>query len=320
MKRLAFALHLALTILVSPAAAEPSMLNDSVMVRGSYVRLGDLFSNAGAHADAVVAYAPAPGKRAVFDANWLYRVAYRYKLPWRPLSLQDRAVVRRVSQVITREDIENRILAELRRRGYTSDVRVVLGNSALRLHIAGDKPATMAVEDFTYDRRSKRFTGVVVAPAGDPAAPRVRVTGRIYEIAEIPVLARGISRQQGHRQGRHPVDQGAGRPRPARHRPRRQEPRRNGAATVAALRHADPRRRRAPPGHGDQGQHHDHRPEGTGHVADRHGPRPRGRQQGRRHPGFQHPEQHGVGGGGRRFQHGGRAVRKPPCNEVGDRP
>ena len=192
MKRLAFALHLALTILVSPAAAEPSMLNDSVMVRGSYVRLGDLFSNAGAHADAVVAYAPAPGKRAVFDANWLYRVAYRYKLPWRPLSLQDRAVVRRVSQVITREDIENRILAELRRRGYTSDVRVVLGNSALRLHIAGDKPATMAVEDFTYDRRSKRFTGVVVAPAGDPAAPRVRVTGRIYEIAEIPVLARGI--------------------------------------------------------------------------------------------------------------------------------
>ena len=51
------------------------VLQDSVVVQSKLVRLGDLFSNTGAKAGITVAYAPAPGKRALFDARWLSRVA-----------------------------------------------------------------------------------------------------------------------------------------------------------------------------------------------------------------------------------------------------
>ena len=62
-------------------------------------------------ADAAVAYAPAPGERAIFDARWLYRVARAYRLNWRPLSARQQIVVERVSQIIERSEIVDTIMA-----------------------------------------------------------------------------------------------------------------------------------------------------------------------------------------------------------------
>ena len=190
MKTLISALLLAL--IAATARAEPVTLNGSVAVSGNYVRLGDFFRNTGDKTDVVVAYAPAPGKQAVFDARWLYRVAQRHRLSWRPLTLRDRAVVRRDSYVITRQEIEDRILESLREQGESRDMRVFLSNRSLRLHVAGDKPAMVDIEDLALDHRTNRFSALVVAPAGDPAARRVRVTGRVIEMAEIPVLSRRL--------------------------------------------------------------------------------------------------------------------------------
>ncbi|MEK9751649.1 MAG: hypothetical protein VW338_00345, partial [Rhodospirillaceae bacterium] len=49
----------------------------------------------GEFADKRIAYAPQPGRRAVFDAEWLNRLAYRLQLAWRPTSRLDRAIVAR---------------------------------------------------------------------------------------------------------------------------------------------------------------------------------------------------------------------------------
>jgi flagella basal body P-ring formation protein FlgA len=190
MKTLISALLLALV--AATARAEPVTLNGSVSVNGNYVLLGDFFRNTGDKADAVVAYAPAPGKKAIFDARWLYRVAQKNRLAWRPITLRDRAVVRRESYVITRREIEDRILEYLRAEDDFRDIRVFLANRSLRLHVAGDEPATVDIEDLALDRRTNRFSALVVAPAGDPAAQRVRVTGRVIEMAEVPVLARRL--------------------------------------------------------------------------------------------------------------------------------
>jgi len=190
MKTLISALLLAL--IAATARAEPVTLNGSVAVNGSYVRLGDLFNNTGDKTDVVIAYAPAPGKQAVFDAGWLYRVAQKNRLSWRPLTPLDRAIVRRDSYVVTRQEIEEKILYLLREQGETGDMQVFLTNRLLRLHVADDNSTTVAIEDLALDRRTSRFSALVVAPAGNPAARRVRITGRVFEITEVPVLGRRL--------------------------------------------------------------------------------------------------------------------------------
>ena len=181
-----------LVLVATTARAEPVTLNGSVTVSGNYVHLGDLFTNTGDMTEALVAYAPAPGKQAVFDARWLYRVAQRHGLTWRPLTPRNRAVVRRDSYVVTRQEIEDRILDLLREQGEDGDIRVFLSNRSLRLHVAGDESATMDIEDLSLNRQTNRFSALVVTPAGDPAAQRVRVTGRVFEMTEVPVLGRRI--------------------------------------------------------------------------------------------------------------------------------
>lgn len=170
------------------AQAAPVALNDSVAVADGYIRLGDLFRNAGDKAEQVIAQAPAPGQQVALDARWLYRVAQAYGLAWQPYTLQDRAVVRRESQVIGRDEIEARILEALRAQGPVGELKVALTNPGLRLHVALDRPPTVMVEDVVYDPRSRRFVATIAAPAGDPAAARLRVSGRAVEMTEVPVL------------------------------------------------------------------------------------------------------------------------------------
>ncbi len=198
MKILPILLALALSVLAPPAAAAPAAegapvtLRQSVTVSGELVRLGDLFVPAGDKAEAAVAYAPAPGKRAIFDARWLYRVARAYGLNWRPLSIHEKAVVARESIVIGRREIADRILAALVDKGVDADMQVELSNRMLRIHVAGDSTATVAVEDVVYEPRTRRFIAIVAAPADDPAARRIRVTGRLHRVIDVPILTRRV--------------------------------------------------------------------------------------------------------------------------------
>lgn len=209
MRKLFFALLAAIMLLPATAAAgnrstaevrsqgkaqeaEKVLLRESVRVNGRIVRLGDLFSSAGDRADIAVAYAPEPGKRAIFDARWLSRVARAYKLNWRPMSVRDQVVVERESQVITRGEIEDNILAALIERGADANTKVELSNRMMRLYVPGNASTRIGVEDVAYEERTGRFTAILVAPIGEPAATRTRVSGRLFKVTEIPILTRRI--------------------------------------------------------------------------------------------------------------------------------
>ncbi|NQV83381.1 MAG: flagellar basal body P-ring formation protein FlgA [Rhodospirillales bacterium] len=168
------------------------VLRETVKVRSRIVRLGDVFTNVGAQADTRIAYAPEPGKRAVFDARWLYRVARAYGLNWRPLGNQDQIVVERDSQVITRGEIEDTLLAALVNYGATPSMTMELSNRMLRLYVPAGSLATVGVEDASYEPRTGRFTAIVTAPANDPRAQRHRITGRLHKMTEVPVLNRPV--------------------------------------------------------------------------------------------------------------------------------
>ncbi|MBT3765971.1 MAG: flagellar basal body P-ring formation protein FlgA [Rhodospirillaceae bacterium] len=172
-----------------PASNRPVMLIDSVTVNSTIIRLGDVFTNTGNKSEIAIAYAPGPGQTATLDANWLYRVANAYKLKWRPLSVQEHVIVQRESVVITREEIEDRILVALIDKGADPKSKVELSNRLMRIHVAGGLSATIKVEDVIFEPRMKRFTAVLVATGSSTKAQRTRVTGRVHKILDVPVLS-----------------------------------------------------------------------------------------------------------------------------------
>ncbi|MEO5338097.1 MAG: flagellar basal body P-ring formation chaperone FlgA [Magnetospirillum sp. WYHS-4] len=173
-------------------SANPVMLHDYAVVTGNFVRLGDLFANAGDKANTNVAYAPEPGEKATFDYRWLAKTAQTHKLDWRPLSRLDQITVQRDSVAIAREEIEERILAALADKGVGSGMEAELSNRATRINLPVDAEPTLAVEDVVFDARTQRFTALVAAPAGDPKAKRHRFSGIVYRVAEVPTLNRRV--------------------------------------------------------------------------------------------------------------------------------
>ncbi|MHA1597399.1 MAG: flagellar basal body P-ring formation chaperone FlgA [Alphaproteobacteria bacterium] len=176
--------------------AAPIALREKVMVTGRLVNLGDFFEGAGDKAATPVAYAPQPGKRAVFDTTWLYRVARGYGLAWKPLSDKQQAVVRRESIAIGRLEIEDTVLGALVEQGTDPEMTVELSNRMLKIHVPSDTEATVAVEDLLFDQRTGRFTAWLIAPANGPISSRTRITGQVVKMLDVPVLKSRVGKDQ----------------------------------------------------------------------------------------------------------------------------
>ena len=199
MKRLTLAVSIVAALAVAGiggqvAAAEEAILKNAVIVEGRYITLGDLFENAGARTKTNVAYAPSPGKRAIFDARWLYRVARANGLKWRPFNLKTRAVVERAGQEIRRAEIVDALMSEFKERGLDDDIEIDFGGRSMRLYVAANRAATVGIESLNHDPNTGRFVATIAVPAGDPAAHRLRITGRIYTLISVPVLSKKLYR------------------------------------------------------------------------------------------------------------------------------
>lgn len=169
-------------------------LRRNVTIDNTSIRLADLFDGlaSGDLGETIVAYAPQPGRRAVFDAEWLNRLAYRLQLNWRPTSRLERTIVERTSTVISGEHIVEALVDELKRRGADGEFDVELSNRNLVLHIDSHLPATVEIASLTTDARTERFNAVISVPAGDPQAQRFQVNGQVFATIEVPVPARSL--------------------------------------------------------------------------------------------------------------------------------
>jgi flagellar basal body P-ring formation protein FlgA len=175
-----------------PARAEPA-LRPAATVERNVILLGDLFSDAGVHAGDVVAPAPPPGSRTIFDAAWLAAAAREHQLAWQPGSSLDRTSVERATRLVTGEQIAQRLLDEMARRQSVDGAEIQLDDAGLRLLVAREAPDSIAVEGLTVDARSGRFTASVAVPADDAAAERRRVAGRLIRMTRLAVLSRPIA-------------------------------------------------------------------------------------------------------------------------------
>lgn len=180
-------------LLSIPAWAE-ALLRPLAVVSGDDVHLGDLFDGVGDKANEVVARAPAPGRRAIVDADWLHRVAMLNGIDWQSDDPFLELVIERPGVVIGHDRIEQAITAALVAQGAAPDAQIDIANRDLQLTVAANAPLTVAVRDLVYDAASQHFSAVVEAPADAPNAVRISVAGRIHDVQEVPVLAHPITR------------------------------------------------------------------------------------------------------------------------------
>ncbi len=184
---------LALATLAAAGALAQTTLRADVAVSGPEVTLGDIFEGAGDAAHVVVAAAPAPGERLVMRRAEVKALAQRYDLAWEATGPHNRIEVVRASRAVPRATIAAALEEELAGEIVADAFRVELRSHNLLLLVPNEAPATVAVESLDLDRRSLRFSAMIAAPAGEGDATRLRVSGRVVEITEIPVLNRRVA-------------------------------------------------------------------------------------------------------------------------------
>ena len=182
---------------VQAAAALRAYLRANVVVEADVVRLGDIFERAGENADKIIAYAPSAGRKLIFKAAWLQRVARPYRVDWRPSSRLDRSVVERRSQIISIRQIADTVLAAIRARNQgPDDLEIELDNPSLRFFLPHEMPPTLMAGAVSYDPRSGRFSIQIVAPDERPGEIRTTVAGQAHALVRVPVLARRMNRNE----------------------------------------------------------------------------------------------------------------------------
>ena len=182
----------ALTLTLAAVSADAAQTRDVVTVTGDFVRLGDLFEGIGEKASVAIAHAPPPGGRAVYNATRLASFANSHGIAWRPVSRFDRVVVKRASQIISGEEIHAALRRELQKRGIAKGSEIEFTNRRTSIHLPIGAPATLAVRNLNYERRTGRFTATVTAPADHLSPASLVVTGRVYKVIEVPVMNRRV--------------------------------------------------------------------------------------------------------------------------------
>lgn len=176
-----------------PYGADAASLRSHTVVHGDMIRLGDLFDDAGPKSEAVVLRSPAPGRKMTIEGRWLRSLARAYRLSWAPARGHDEAVVERSSNPIEHSEIVSAVRRAIEHRaGQTDPFEVTLDDPSLTIHLPIDTQASVSVRQLRFDKRSLRFSAILLAPADRPGARTVPVAGRIHPMVAVPVLARRL--------------------------------------------------------------------------------------------------------------------------------
>jgi flagella basal body P-ring formation protein FlgA len=203
-KRLAPLLAL-LAGLAAPALAEAPApaLRSEVTVAGELVRLGDLFSSAGRHADTPVFRAPDVGHTGRVPADQVVEAARRAGLRDATAGDIREVAVSRAARIVPLVEMEERIAANLARSlGLTdsSRVQVAFDRAVRPIAVAPDMRGEVVVQRLDHEVSSGRFDAVLAVVGADRAGP-FRVSGIANELVEYAVPARTINRGEVIRAG-----------------------------------------------------------------------------------------------------------------------
>ena len=177
---------LAAAVLATSASA--ATLRPLTTLAAPVVRLADLFDDAGTEAQRVLGTAPAPGGRIVVEAAQLAAIARQFGVDWRPSSSSDRAVLERPGRLLPREPMMGALREALAGVGAPTDADIELPGFSPPL-VPQEADPRASIEQLDYDAASGKFTGVLAVSADAMPVLRVRLSGYLQEMVEVPVPA-----------------------------------------------------------------------------------------------------------------------------------
>jgi flagella basal body P-ring formation protein FlgA len=198
--RLLFAFWLVIACSVGSAqpcsASIPVTLHNEVEVRGTTVKLSDIFGGVPTDIDREIAQAPAPGKQVTYDVTVLNRIADKYRLEWQAHSATDHVTVTTAASRITADAIRDAVVQKVKDNSLVpneknSTVDVSFDNHALQIDLPADHTKDFTLNNFDYDPTSKHFHSDLVAETSSGPFS-VPVSGRITVKRNVPVLTKHL--------------------------------------------------------------------------------------------------------------------------------
>ncbi len=184
-------------LVAHPARPAVVVLRSPIMVTGSRITLGDIFSGAGKAGDQVFAAAPAPGQSAYFLSGDVFAATEAAGLIWRPDAAVRAIKVTRRGRDVPQTAIRKSLRAAL---GVGTDglADLQIANPSLHLEVATDEAPTVRATNVSFDKGSGHFSAMLVAPASGPGAgtQSLEVYGRLVHLARIPTLRDQLSAGQ----------------------------------------------------------------------------------------------------------------------------
>lgn len=177
----------------APEVEEIISLNRSIVVEEEFVRLGDIFSGLDEQADTPIGRAPAAGTKVQLEARWLATLARNYGIDWSPSSRLEYAEVERSSIRLERGDLLDMVEQAFRVRGEEKDLEISLEDPQDTLHIPHVDDAEAGIVGLERNEESNRFRARLVYPDNGSPLVRVELSGRAYELVDVPVLNRRVS-------------------------------------------------------------------------------------------------------------------------------
>jgi flagella basal body P-ring formation protein FlgA len=196
MKRFCLLFLVSLLTLWGAAAQAGALvtLHPTAEVKGTAIRLSDVFDGVPADINRDIALAPEPGKSVTYDARILTRLAQQYRLDWQAQSHLDRAEISRAANYITLDMARDAIKDKLLAVGMDASAQneIMLDNRGLSIALPASEAPSFDLANFSYDTQSKRFrTELVANKAATPV--RQSLTGRVVVKRQVPVLSKRLS-------------------------------------------------------------------------------------------------------------------------------
>lgn len=163
-------------------------LKSNALIEGPVITLGDIFYDLPNNAEKVLGPAPRPGKDMVLNARTLLRVAIALDLNWRPATSNEHIVLKRAATLISKDDIEKSLIADIRKDGYQGDFELEFPAQTSEIILPADQEARFEIDDLSVDTQSERFSATVYAPTKEDPLQTLNISGAIHSIVKVPVL------------------------------------------------------------------------------------------------------------------------------------
>ena len=125
----------------------------------------------------------------VLNARTLLRVARALDLPWSPTSSNDFIVIERAATLISKDEIEERLISEIKAQGHNGDFELSLPSSTTEIILPQSEAATFDISELDVDTQNERFSAILSAPSKDNPLQTMRVSGAMHTMVNVPVLA-----------------------------------------------------------------------------------------------------------------------------------